>query len=132
MNLRYTKTGKMKLTYPKNFKWPREPFVYINLSGSPVIIEDDVTFSSGVIIITHSHYFNKSNWRDLPKITNVKNPTIFKKKCFIGMNSIILYKCKIIGECSVIGAGSIVNNDIPAYEIWSGNLAKKIGEVEKI
>ena len=131
MSNSYTKTGKGKIIVPEGFIWPRPPWVYINVSGSNVIIEKDVTFSSGINIITHSHKFDKSDWRDLPKIID-GNPTIFKTKCFIGMNSIILYKCKIIGECSVIGAGSVVNNNIPDYEIWAGNPAKKIGEVEKI
>jgi len=121
--------GKYKLTVPENFDWPREPHVYLNLSGSEIIIEKGVTFSSGVYVITHSHHFNKSNWRDLPRI-RYKKPTVFKKYCFIGINSIILATCKIIGEYSVIGSGSIVTKNIPPYEMWAGNPAKKIGEVE--
>ena len=31
-----------------------------------------------------------------------------------------------IGVGSVVGAGSVVTHDIPAYEIWAGNPAKKI------
>ena len=33
-----------------------------------------------------------------------------------------------IGNGAVIGAGSIVTKDVPAYEIWAGNPAKRIRE----
>lgn len=33
-----------------------------------------------------------------------------------------------IGDGAVVGMGSVVTKDIPAYEIWAGNPAKKIGE----
>ncbi len=33
----------------------------------------------------------------------------------------------IIGTGAVIGAGSVVPSSVPAYEIWAGNPAKKIG-----
>ncbi|MBQ3559436.1 MAG: hypothetical protein IJA07_08000 [Agathobacter sp.] len=33
-----------------------------------------------------------------------------------------------IGDGAVIGAGSIVTHDVPAYEIWAGVPAKKIGQ----
>lgn len=34
-----------------------------------------------------------------------------------------------IGDGAVIGAGSIVNRDIPAGEIWAGNPARFIRKV---
>lgn len=46
---------------------------------------------------------------------------------WIGAGAIILDGV-IIGEGAVIGAGSIITKSIPAYEIWAGNPAKKIGE----
>ena len=33
-----------------------------------------------------------------------------------------------IGNGAVIGAGAVVSKDIPDYEIWGGNPAKKVGE----
>ena len=32
-----------------------------------------------------------------------------------------------IGEGAVIGAGSVVNRSVPAYEMWAGAPARKIG-----
>jgi len=44
---------------------------------------------------------------------------------FIGGHSIILKGVKV-GEGSVIGAGSLVANDIPDYQVWAGRPAKFI------
>lgn len=33
-----------------------------------------------------------------------------------------------IGDGAVIGAGSVVNRDVPPYEIWAGIPARKVGE----
>lgn len=48
---------------------------------------------------------------------------VIKDGFFIGAHSIIL-KSVIIGERSVIGAGSVVTKDIPDDELWAGNPAK--------
>jgi acetyltransferase-like isoleucine patch superfamily enzyme len=37
-----------------------------------------------------------------------------------------------IGEGAVIGMGAVVNKDIPAWEVWAGVPAKKIGERPRI
>lgn len=117
-----------RLHIPKNYKWPKEHFVFLDLTGCEIIIQKNVTLSRNVFIYTHTHQFNKSNWRKLGAVYT-KEPTILKKNCFIGTNAIITYSCKNIGECSAIGAGAVVTKNIPPYEMWAGNPAKKIGEV---
>ena len=54
-----------------------------------------------------------------------KSPVIINNNVFIGAHSIIL-KGVTIGENSIIGACSLVTNDIPANEIWGGNPARRI------
>lgn len=44
------------------------------------------------------------------------------------MNTLIVNAVNI-GDGAVIGAGSIVNRDIPAGEIWAGNPARFIRKV---
>jgi len=123
--------GKLRnLTLPDKFRWPRDPEPFLDLTGTNIVIENGASISSGVYILTHSHQFDKSNWRDLKQI-RLKEPTIIKKDAFIGTNTIILYRCKYIGKCSVIGAGSVVTKNVPDYEIWAGNPAKKIGKVRR-
>lgn len=53
------------------------------------------------------------------------------KRTEIGNDVWIGSKCLIkggvkIGDGSIVGMGSVVTHDIPAYEIWAGNPAKKI------
>jgi len=52
---------------------------------------------------------------------------IIREDCWIGAGSIILDGV-IIGDGAVVGAGSVVTKNIPSYEIWAGNPARKIGE----
>ena len=107
----------------------RDPWPFFDVTGSKIIIEDDVVISSGVYILTHDHEFSKSNWRQLSHV-NSDSPTVIRKKVFLGINALIMPTCKIIGKCSVIAAGSVVTKNVPDYEIWAGIPAKKISDVE--
>lgn len=54
-----------------------------------------------------------------------------QKKTIIGPDvwiaaNVIIKAGVCIGTGAVIGAGSVVTHDVPAYEIWAGNPAKKI------
>ena len=57
-------------------------------------------------------------------------PIVIKDGAFIGAHSVIL-KGVTIGEKSIVGAGSVVTNDIPDGEIWAGNPAKFIKKIEE-
>jgi len=88
-----------------------------------VIIEDDV-FIGPNATFTNDHVprsFN-SSW----KISK----TIVKKGASIGANATIV--CGVtIGEYALIGAGSVVTRDIPAYTLAYGNPARARGKVDK-
>ena len=56
-------------------------------------------------------------------------PVVIHRGAFIGAHAIIL-KGVEIGENSVVGAGSVVTKSIPANEIWAGNPARKIRNLE--
>ena len=103
--------------------------MFIDLTGSEVILGKGIELSDGVRIITHGHEFGKPDWRDLDDVVSDR-PLVIGDYAFLGINAIICPGCKNIGKHSVIGAGSVVTCDVPDYEIWAGNPAAKIGDVE--
>jgi maltose O-acetyltransferase len=54
-------------------------------------------------------------------------PPIIGDGVWIGANAIVLRGVKI-GDGAVVAAGAVVTRDIPAYEIWGGIPARRIGE----
>jgi len=67
----------------------------------------------GAVILTH----------DLTR--GVRLHTRVGKNCFIGGRSIIMPGVTI-GDCSIVGAGSVVVKDVPPFTIVAGNPAKVI------
>lgn len=55
--------------------------------------------------------------------------TTLSKGCSVGANSTILGGVTI-GEFAMIGAGSVVLQDVPPREVWAGNPAKFIRSVD--
>ena len=56
-------------------------------------------------------------------------PITIKNRARIGYGVFIRHGVTI-GEGAIIGANSVVLEDVPHDEIWAGNPAKKVGEVE--
>lgn len=89
----------------------------------PHLIEigEGCVITSGTVIL--SHFFNtKDRGFYAGKI-------VIGKRVFIGMNTLIVNAVNI-GDGAVIGAGSIVNKDIPPGELWAGNPARFIRRVK--
>ena len=96
-----------------------------------VTIEDDVFVGHGVMFINDK----------FPRATNEAGiiqreedweviPTLVKQGASIGSNATIL--CNLsIGECSIVGAGSVVTKDVPDNVIVAGNPAKIIRRISK-
>jgi acetyltransferase-like isoleucine patch superfamily enzyme len=53
-----------------------------------------------------------------------------KKGCLIGMETIILPGVTV-GEGAIVGAGSLVTNDIPAWSIATGRPAKVVKQISE-
>lgn len=66
------------------------------------------------------NFIHSKNWN----VVNSK-PIVIEDDAWIGMNCIIL-KGVTIGRGAVIGAGSVVTKDIPAWSVAAGNPAKVV------
>jgi len=87
-----------------------------------VKIEDEVFIGSGVIFTNDKYPRAKGEWKLLP--------IVVKKGASIGSGSVILPGVNI-GERAIVGAGSVVTNDVPAHAIVTGNPARVVRRLVK-
>lgn len=97
----------------------------IDYSGG-IIIRNNVWISERVIINTHKHNIIKPVIKKDQEI-NFSELKI-EDDSWIGAGSIILSSVKRIGKGAVIGAGSVVREDVNDFEIVMGNPAKQVGK----
>lgn len=107
-------------------------YVRVDLNHAKMIeIEDGVHIASGCRLLCHqrdlSNYFVGDDYANLGY--NLKK-VILKKGCLIGMETFVLPGVTI-GEGAIVGAGSLVTKDVPAWTIATGRPAKVIKEIPK-
>lgn len=100
----------------------------VNIRGlvdcqAKVTIGKNVFTGHEVMILTGSHDYNRFGKE---RIKAHKNQAItIEEGVWIGSRAIILGGV-LIGENAVIGAGSVVTKNIPAFQVWAGNPCKFI------
>jgi len=91
-----------------------------------ITLEEGVSIAGGTRLLCHqrdfSHYYVGS---DYMKLGYIVKPIVLKKGCLIGMESFVMPGV-IIGEGAIVGAGSLVTKDIPAWTIAAGRPAKVV------
>ena len=94
-----------------------------------IILEDGVSVAGGTRLLCHQRDF--SNYyvgSDYNKLGYSVKPIVLKKGCLIGMESFVLPGVTV-GEGAIVGAGSLVAKDIPAWTVATGRPAKVIREI---
>ena len=104
--------------------------------GNNVKIQNNVSVYTGVrceddVFLGPSMVFtNVINPRSAVSRKNEYRTTIIKKGASVGANATIVCG-HTLGEYCLIGAGSVVTKDVPAYALMVGNPARRIGWVSK-
>ncbi len=93
-----------------------------NLYPDLVNIEDGARITAHCVIVCHVSAPEKMKKTHMPFH---KEKVIIKKNAFVGVNSTIL-PGTVIGEDSVISAGSVVSGNVPDRTLVGGNPARAI------
>lgn len=99
-------------------------FCCIDATGG-VSIGNNVMTGPHVIILSIEHIIKPTG--------HINGNGYISKKVMIGNDvwiggGAIITAGVAIGNHAVIGAGAVVTHDVPDWEIWAGNPAKKIGD----
>ena len=101
--------------------------------GGSIIIEDKVSIGSGVHFYTNNHKFSDTSQaiydQGYPDPTG-NDSIVLKKGCWVGA-AVIILPGVTVGENAVIGAGSVVTKNIPAFTVAVGNPAKVIKSIKE-
>jgi UDP-2-acetamido-3-amino-2,3-dideoxy-glucuronate N-acetyltransferase len=89
-----------------------------------VVLEDDVFIGPSVV------FTNVINPRSFINRKQEFKKTLIQVGASLGANTTIICG-NIIGKYAMIGAGSVITKNVPDFELWFGNPAKKQGLVDK-
>lgn len=97
----------------------------IDTRRGQVVIGDNCLITHGCYILSHDGAAHVINSED-----DGKGKIVIGNNVFVGVNSVILRNVTI-GDHSIIGAGSLVNIDIPEGVVAAGNPIKILKEIPK-
>jgi len=104
--------------------------VWADMTNTELIeMEDHVHIANRCLLLCHQRDLSDYHiGDDYAKLGYHKKKIILKKGCLIGMNTMVMPGVTI-GEGAIVGAGSLVTKDIPAWTIATGRPAKVIRQI---
>jgi acetyltransferase-like isoleucine patch superfamily enzyme len=100
-----------------------------NTSSGIITIEDDVFFGHNVCVLPGTHDMTKKGMARINSFPKKGRDIIIRRGAWISSNVTILGPCEI-GENSVIGACSLVTENVPENCLYAGTSAKFIKHIE--
>ena len=94
-----------------------------------IIIEDHAHIAGGTRLLCHQR--NLKGYcvgDDYARLGYIIKPVILKKGCLVGMESFVMPGVTI-GEGAIVGAGSLVTKDVPAWTIATGRPAVVVKQI---
>ena len=94
-----------------------------------ITLEDHVSIASGTRLLCHQRNFcDYCVGDDYMELGYIVKPIVLKKGCLIGMESFVMPGVTV-GEGAIVGAGSFVTTDIPAWTVAAGRPAKVLKQI---
>ena len=105
------------------------PYVLLDLLHPELItIEDNVTISSNSMIFAHVNPTTNEFLKNHGYPRTIK-PVVIKNGAIISVGCIIIAGVTI-GKNSIVGAGSVVSQDVPDFSVVAGNPARVVKKIE--
>jgi acetyltransferase-like isoleucine patch superfamily enzyme len=92
-----------------------------------VTLEDDVTVIAQTTILGHTYYPRHFHRLLGDEATRADLKTTIRRGAYLGLRSTILAGVTV-GEYAIVGAGSVVTEDVPPYTMVAGIPARVIRE----
>ena len=93
--------------------------------GAGIAIEDDVLIGSGVHFYCSNHRYDNPDVPIIDQGHYESKQIVLRRGCWIGANAVVLPGVTV-GRNAVVGAGSILTEDVPDRVVVAGNPARII------
>jgi acetyltransferase-like isoleucine patch superfamily enzyme len=106
--------------------------VWVDLTNTHLIeMEDHVHIANRCLLLCHQRILSDYHiGDDYAKLPYKREKIILKKGCLLGMDTTVMPGVTI-GEGAIVGSGSLVTTDIPAWTIAVGRPAKVVKTIKK-